>query len=131
MGGSHDLEHDKKAPKILPKVPRGLRALPITSLASTPSPRSEFDRLKQEAAQIEQWWTTPRWKHTKRVYSGESNHSKNVVVVAVVVVVVGERPDWKQLDVKMSVLAIWHHSGPFSLVFSFSLQLLVMTNIGI
>ena len=51
------------------KIPRGLRRLPIVATTTT-NTRSEFDRLKAEAAQIEQWWSTPRFKHTKRVYSG-------------------------------------------------------------
>ena len=60
-----------KSSKIEPKIPRGLRGLSITSLASTPSPQTEYDMLKDEATKIEQWWSTPRWQHTKRVYSGK------------------------------------------------------------
>jgi hypothetical protein len=55
------------------KIPRGLRGLPITSLAGATDARSEFDALQAEAARIEQWWANPRWQHTKRVYSGKSN----------------------------------------------------------
>lgn len=52
------------------KIPRGLRSLPITTQSAT-SGRSELDRLQQEAAQIERWWSDAfRWRHTKRVYSG-------------------------------------------------------------
>jgi hypothetical protein len=59
-------------PKVVgaPKIPRGLRRLPIASSTSSSSVRSEYDRLKAEAAQIEQWWSSPRWQDTKRVYSG-------------------------------------------------------------
>jgi hypothetical protein len=53
-----------------PKIPRGLRGLPISSLAGPTDARSEYDALQAEAASIEQWWSNPRWQHTKRVYSG-------------------------------------------------------------
>mmetsp|Transcript_14353 Transcript_14353/g.24920 ORF Transcript_14353/g.24920 Transcript_14353/m.24920 type:complete len:593 (-) Transcript_14353:111-1889(-) len=52
-----------------PKVPRGLRGLPINSMAEQTDARSEYDSLQAEAASIEQWWADPRWQHTKRVYS--------------------------------------------------------------
>ena len=53
------------------KIPRGLRGLPITSLAGSTNARSELGALQDEAASIEQWWANPRWQHTKRVYSGK------------------------------------------------------------
>ena len=56
------------------KIPRGLRGLPIASLAGETNARSEFDALQAEAASIEQWWANPRWQHTKRVYSGKGKH---------------------------------------------------------
>ena len=68
---SRQQQQKKKSGKIEPKVPRGLRGLSISSISPTPSARSEFDKLKNEANQIEQWWSTPRWQHTKRVYSGK------------------------------------------------------------
>ncbi len=55
-----------------PKVPRGLRQLPITSLAGPTNTQSEYDALQADAASIEQWWSNPRWQHTKRVYSGKN-----------------------------------------------------------
>jgi hypothetical protein len=54
---------------ILPKVPRGLRSLPIA--ASSSDSRSEYKSLQAEAARIEEWWASPRWRLTKRVYSGK------------------------------------------------------------
>jgi hypothetical protein len=68
---NNDMGNQQKS-KVLgpPKIPRGLRRLPIASSSSTSSVRSEYDRLKAEAAQIEQWWSSPRWQDTKRVYSG-------------------------------------------------------------
>jgi hypothetical protein len=48
----------------------GLRRLPVASSSPTSNVRSEYDRLQAEAAQIEQWWSSPRWQDTKRVYSG-------------------------------------------------------------
>lgn len=51
-----------------PKTPRGLRALP-TLETSRNDPRSEYDSLKADASQIEKWWSTDRWKQTKRIYS--------------------------------------------------------------
>eukprot|EP00934_Nitzschia_sp_Nitz4_P009066 Nitzschia sp. Nitz4//scaffold23_size168460//110851//112846//NITZ4_002232-RA/size168460-snap-gene-0.110-mRNA-1//1//CDS//3329543674//9056//frame0 len=52
---------------IVPKTPRGLRVIPVT--APTAAATSDLGALKSEAAQIEQWWTSPRWRLTKRVYS--------------------------------------------------------------
>eukprot|EP00538_Stauroneis_constricta_P013114 CAMPEP_0119550496 /NCGR_PEP_ID=MMETSP1352-20130426/4000_1 /TAXON_ID=265584 /ORGANISM="Stauroneis constricta, Strain CCMP1120" /LENGTH=576 /DNA_ID=CAMNT_0007596369 /DNA_START=352 /DNA_END=2082 /DNA_ORIENTATION=+ len=52
------------------KVSRGLRMLPNGQRSATDiNPRDELSRLKNEADSIEQWWSTPRWRHTKRVYS--------------------------------------------------------------
>lgn len=59
----------KKSQPIVPKIPRGLRSLPVVAPSS--NSRSDFNSLKAEAAQIEEWWSSPRWRLTKRVYSGE------------------------------------------------------------
>lgn len=59
----------KKTQPIIPKVPRGLRSLPVVAPSS--DSRSDYKSLKAEAAQIEEWWTSPRWRLTTRVYSGE------------------------------------------------------------
>ena len=70
-GGTNSSSMDKKKPKkITPKVPRGLRSLPAVALSGASDPRSEYSALKAEADRLEQWWSTPRWQHTKRVYSG-------------------------------------------------------------
>jgi hypothetical protein len=52
-----------------PKVPRGLRGLPVTSGVHRSS--GDMSDLQQDVAAIEQWWQDSRWKHTKRTYSGE------------------------------------------------------------
>ena len=58
-----------KEDKSIPKIPRGVRALPVTN--GTPSPREELSALQRDVAEIERWWAdAARWKHTKRVYSG-------------------------------------------------------------
>ena len=54
-----------------PKVPRGLRALPVASGLPRSSPSGDMADLQQDVAVIERWWQDPRWKHTKRTYSGE------------------------------------------------------------
>lgn len=55
--------------KSIPKIPRGVRALPVTN--GTSSPREELGALQQDVAEIERWWAdAARWKHTKRVYTG-------------------------------------------------------------
>jgi hypothetical protein len=54
-----------------PKIPRGLRSLPMASYEPPTTVNGELNQLKQDAAAIESWWTQSRWKHTKRVYSGE------------------------------------------------------------
>lgn len=51
----------------IPKVPRGLRSLPLAS--AQPTTGNEQALLRQDAAALESWWSQPRWKHTKRVYS--------------------------------------------------------------
>jgi hypothetical protein len=62
---------------IADKVPRGLRGLNnkhalfggiISSKEMNVT--SEHQQLQQEAASIEQWWSQPRWKYTKRNYTG-------------------------------------------------------------
>lgn len=63
--------HNTSAPKdpSIPKIPRGVRVLPVTD--GTPSPREELSALQQDVAAIERWFQDPRWKHTKRVYSAK------------------------------------------------------------
>jgi hypothetical protein len=63
------MSETEKDPSI-PKVPRGLRGLPSSGRSQT-SASSEMHRLQEEAASIERWWSEPRWRHTKRVYSGK------------------------------------------------------------
>jgi hypothetical protein len=74
QGGANPQTKQASSPsstKITPKIPRGLRRLTYHPSAPSPSTRSEYDHLKAEAAQIDQWWSTKsRWQHTKRVYSG-------------------------------------------------------------
>jgi hypothetical protein len=70
MGTSNN-SNGNKSTSTDPKVPRGLRGLPIASLAGSTNARDEFDTLQAEAASIEQWWASPRFQHTKRVYSGK------------------------------------------------------------
>jgi isocitrate lyase len=61
------MKQDQKKPAaITPKIPRGLRNI---SLPPSSGPRSDLDALKQEAAKIDQWWSSPRWASTTRVYS--------------------------------------------------------------
>ena len=67
---NNNMGNQQKSKVGAPKIPRGLRRLPMASSSATSSVRSEYDRLKAEAAQIEQWWSSPRWQDTKRVYSG-------------------------------------------------------------
>jgi hypothetical protein len=69
MRSSHREEVADKDPSK-PKVSRGLRGLPISG-HSQASASSEMPRLKDEAASIERWWKEPRWRHTKRIYSGK------------------------------------------------------------
>jgi Isocitrate lyase family len=71
----------KKENPSVPKVPRGLRGLPRNSSSSVNNPqpsstRSELNQLQADAAAIEQWWKDPRWKHTKRVYSGKKRENR-------------------------------------------------------
>jgi hypothetical protein len=50
------------------KISRGLRSLPPKTDIST---QEEYDRMIQETADIEQWWSnTHRWGHTKRPFTG-------------------------------------------------------------
>ncbi|KAG7371145.1 isocitrate lyase [Nitzschia inconspicua] len=69
MGSSGTTSSANKQSSTDPKVPRGLRGLPIASLAGSTDARSEYDALQAEAASIEQWWANPRFQYTKRVYS--------------------------------------------------------------
>lgn len=66
-------QKNKKNQPIVPKVPRGLRSLPVVAPSS--DSRSDYKYLQADAAQIEEWWSSPRWRLTKRVYSGESQSS--------------------------------------------------------
>lgn len=52
-----------------PKIPRGLRGLPMASVSADYDGMSK-NQLEQEARTIEQWWSEPRWKYTKRGYNG-------------------------------------------------------------
>ena len=56
---------------IIPKTSRGLRVLPSSSVAKQEDVRAERDELMRDIAIIEQWWRDPRWKGTKRTYSGK------------------------------------------------------------
>lgn len=62
-------QQKKQSKEIVPKVPRGLRSLPVVSPSS--DSRGDYNVLKADAAQIEEWWSSPRWRLTKRVYSGK------------------------------------------------------------
>ena len=62
---------DQQKDLATPKVPRGLRGLPTATAQPVGSTRDELLELQQDAATIKSWWAQPRWKHTKRVYSGE------------------------------------------------------------
>ena len=61
--------NEKRNSKITPKIPRGLRSLQVAAPTTTDA-RSEYNALQAEASRIEKWWSESRWKHTKRVYSG-------------------------------------------------------------
>ena len=50
------------------KIPRGLRGVPSTNQPKTVT--TSASSLQAEAAQLERWWSEPRWKYTKRVYKG-------------------------------------------------------------
>jgi hypothetical protein len=66
---SHDMVSTGKSYQA--KVPRGLRVLSSSSSSVSTSTSRELSDLQAEASMIEQWWQEPRWKHTKRIYSGE------------------------------------------------------------
>jgi hypothetical protein len=66
---SHDMVSTGKSYQA--KVPRGLRVLSSTRSSASTSTSRELSDLQAEASMIEQWWQEPRWKHTKRIYSGE------------------------------------------------------------
>jgi len=51
------------------KVSRGLRVLPAGGRKSQQSSAAELAHLRNEAAEIDQWWKTSRWQHTSRPYS--------------------------------------------------------------
>ena len=63
---------------IADKIPRGLRVLNkkhnlfggIVVPSHTMKMTTELQQLQQEATSIEQWWSQPRWKYTKRNYTG-------------------------------------------------------------
>jgi hypothetical protein len=60
-------QQSNKPPTSASSIPRGLRGLPPTA---TPIPSSELGRLREDAASLKSWWKDPRWKQTKRIYSG-------------------------------------------------------------
>jgi isocitrate lyase len=66
--GNRSHDSVEKAHANLPSVPRGLRRL-TSSFPANPDTQVEYNRLKEEADQIAQWWSTPRWQNTKRTYS--------------------------------------------------------------
>ena len=72
ISGSSNMTNssNKKSQPIVPKIPRGLRSLPVVAQSS--NVKSDFTSLQAEAKEIEEWWSSPRWRLTKRVYSGES-----------------------------------------------------------
>lgn len=49
------------------KTSRGLRVLPPKKEQSI---SQEYSKLQKDSASIERWWTEPRWKYTKREYTG-------------------------------------------------------------
>jgi len=49
------------------KISRGLRVLPSKKAQTV---NEENSKLQKDIASIEQWWSEPRWKYTKREYSG-------------------------------------------------------------
>ena len=65
---------NKQSDIAAPKVPRGLRSLPLPQqrLQQQETARGFGQQLQSEAAAVERWWSQPRWQHTKRVYSGAS-----------------------------------------------------------
>jgi hypothetical protein len=71
-----------KSKPIPDQVPRGLRMLPLARGVGNyqVTPHNEFGaQLKAEAAALERWWAQPRWKNTKRIYSGTLCYSLLVV----------------------------------------------------
>jgi hypothetical protein len=74
-GAAQSSSNRDKKDLAKPKVPRGLRSLATSS--SIQPPTNELQALQRDATDIESWWTAPRWKHTKRVYSGECFDSDN------------------------------------------------------
>ncbi len=51
------------------KISRGLRVLPPENKKTGVS--EEYKNLQNDTSSIEKWWSEPRWKYTKREYSGE------------------------------------------------------------
>ena len=81
MYGSSNSSGGAGKPDTSTKIPRGLRALPIASTTTATSTRSEMAELKQEARSIEEWWASPRWKHTTRTYSGKQQMKGNEILL--------------------------------------------------
>mmetsp|Transcript_21908 Transcript_21908/g.32001 ORF Transcript_21908/g.32001 Transcript_21908/m.32001 type:complete len:574 (+) Transcript_21908:79-1800(+) len=54
---------------ILPKVSRGLRALPPQKKEST---REEQAKLQKDTAEVGIWWKDARWNHTTRTYTASN-----------------------------------------------------------
>ena len=77
---SSQQDSNKKDDFATPRIPRGLRVLSRRSLSSssTSDPRSELSQLQTDAASIERWWKDPRWKHTKRIYSGACDKEESL-----------------------------------------------------
>jgi isocitrate lyase len=45
-------------------------------LPPPPDPKAEEAAFQAEVAQLKAWWSSPRWRHTKRPYSAEAIVSK-------------------------------------------------------
>lgn len=50
------------------KKSRGLRVLPKTPITSA---TEEYEALKKDEKEIENWWKMSRWDYTTRTYSGK------------------------------------------------------------
>jgi hypothetical protein len=77
MYRSHTSKSDNAKDIATPKIPRGLRELPIASASSLTDQGPDRFQLKNEASDIDKWFADPRWKHTKRVYNGTLLYTTN------------------------------------------------------
>lgn len=66
---NNDYNNNKPKDLATPKIPRGLRNLPIASATSGDNGPTN-NQLQNEKIAIERWWTNSRWTHTKRGYNG-------------------------------------------------------------